>query len=111
VALAGSFWGFWIAMVIMTIGELILMPTATTFVANLAPVDMRGRYMSLFALTWSVAQATGPLMGGFMSDRYGPASTWYGGAVIVSGSVLAFLLLYYRFRKNTRDKYTHKIHA
>ena len=28
--------------------------------ASLAPADMRGRYMSLFSLTWGVAQGIGP---------------------------------------------------
>ena len=37
------------------------MPIAITFTANLAPADMRGRYMSLFSLTWGVAQGIGPV--------------------------------------------------
>ena len=43
---------FWISMVVMTVGELILVPTASTYAANLAPVDKRGRYMSIFGLSW-----------------------------------------------------------
>jgi MFS family permease len=46
VALMTSFWGFWLSMVIMTFGELIAIPTATKFIADLAPADLRGRYMS-----------------------------------------------------------------
>lgn len=47
VVLFTGFWGFWFCMVIMTIGELILIPSATTYTANIAPADMRGRYMSV----------------------------------------------------------------
>ena len=45
----------------MTIGELILVPTSSTYVANLAPIDKRGRYMSLYGLSWPVGAGIGPL--------------------------------------------------
>jgi MFS family permease len=79
VALAHDFWGFWSSMVVMTVGELILMPT---YVANLAPANMRGRYMSIYGLTWNVAAAIGPVMGGFLNDALAPSATWYGGMVV-----------------------------
>jgi len=65
VALSAGFWGFWIAMVLMTLGELIVVPRASAYAANLAPVDKRGRYMSLYGLTWNVASGVSPLLGGF----------------------------------------------
>ena len=81
VALGRGFWAFWVCMIIMTIGELIMTPTATTLVANLAPAEMRGRYMSLYGLTWGVAAGIGPVLGGFLNDQVGPAAIWYGGLV------------------------------
>ena len=93
VALASGFWGFWISMVIMTCGELILMPTASTHVANLAPADMRGRYMSLFGLSWPVAAGIAPVMGGILSDRFGPPTIWYGGLSIGLVATLVFVVL------------------
>jgi MFS family permease len=93
VAFAQGFLGFWIAMVIMTIGELILVPTSSTYVANLAPIDMRGRYMSLFGLSWPIGAGIGPLIGGILSDLLGARATWYGGLVIGMLSAAAFLLL------------------
>ena len=50
VALGRGFWGFWFSMVILTVVELIMSPTATTLAANLAPAEMRGRYMSLYGV-------------------------------------------------------------
>lgn len=64
VALSGNFWGFWFAMVVMTFGELIIIPPASTYVANIAPAEMRGRYMSIFGLTWAFGQGVGPVLGG-----------------------------------------------
>jgi predicted MFS family arabinose efflux permease len=93
VSLGFSFWHFWLSMVIFTFGELILVPTGTTHAANLAPADMRGRYMSLYGLTWNVAQMLGAPFGGVLSDHLGPKYIWYGSAVIGVLAVLAFIYL------------------
>jgi MFS family permease len=93
IILFSGFWGFWLCMVVMTIGELIISPTATTYTANLAPAHMRGRYMSVFGLTWSVASGIAPVMGGFLNDYLNPGSTWIGGGIIGLASVLFFLVL------------------
>jgi MFS family permease len=88
-----NFPGFLVCMIVMTIGELIVAPSSSAYVANIAPADMRGRYMSLFALTWPVASGISPVLGGFLSDQLGSRATWYGGAFIGMISVIAFLLL------------------
>ncbi len=93
IALGRSFWGFWISMVIITLGELIMVPTASTLTANLAPADMRGRYMSIYGLTWAVASGTGPVVGGYLNDTIAPVSIWYGGLCIGLVSTIAFLLI------------------
>jgi MFS family permease len=93
IAFGQGFWGFWLSMVILTIGELILMPTASTYVAALAPADKRGRYMSLFGLTWNVSLGIGPVLGGVLNDNLGPHFIWYGGALFGLCSVLGFLWL------------------
>lgn len=93
VILAQGFWGFWICMVIMTIGELILMPTSSTYVANLAPADKRGRYMSVYSLTWSMAAGLSPLMGSNLNDHFGPQAMWIGGGIVGAISVLIFFIL------------------
>ena len=72
VALGQGFWGFWLSMVIMSIGELIIVPTATTYAANAAPTDMRGRYMSLYGLAQGVASGIGPVLAGYMNDNISP---------------------------------------
>lgn len=93
VAFMHSFPGFLVCMVVMTLGELIIVPTSSAYVANHAPVDKRGRYMSLYTLTWGMAMGTAPVFGGFLSDVYGPSAIWIGGAIIGAMSVLAFTLL------------------
>lgn len=93
VGVSSQFWGFWFAMVIMTLGELITAPTATTFVANLAPPDQRGRYLGVFGLTWHIAMAIGPFAAGILTDAFGMRSPWFVGAAVGVLAVYAFVML------------------
>lgn len=93
VAFGHAFIGFWISIVIMTVGELILMPTASSYTAMLAPPDMRGRYMSISGLTWSAALGIAPLLGGYLSDNIAPVAIWYGGFFIGLLGILGFFIL------------------
>jgi MFS family permease len=99
VILAQGFWGFWLCMVILTLGELIMQPTASTYVAGLAPVYSRGRYMSLYGLTWNVASGIGPVIGGMLNDNIGPVAIWYGGAIFGAISVVGYILLAVQHRQ------------
>lgn len=100
VGLMNSFWGFWTSMVIITFGELILMPTGTTYAANRAPEAMRGRYMSIYWLTWGLARAAAPMIGGFLHDRIAPVAIWYGG--LTFGLVSTLVLFVLAARENRR---------
>lgn len=93
VALGQGFAGFLISMVILTIGEMIMMPTSTALTADLAPADMRGRYMSLYGLTFGIGVGIGPVIGGVLNDRVSPQAIWYGGMLLALASSLGFVLL------------------
>ncbi len=102
VAVSTGFWGFWLAMVVMTVGELVVVPRASAYAANLAPVDQRGRYLSLYGLTWNLAVGVSPVLGGALSDRIGPVSPWIGGAVF---GVLAVVVFWQLSQRDTaRDR-------
>jgi MFS family permease len=93
VAFGSTFASFWFCMVILTIGELIMSPTITTLVANIAPADMRGRYMSVYGLTWGVGVGIGPVIAGYSSDHFFPAAMWYVGAIFALLSMAGFVIL------------------
>jgi len=82
VALMTSFPGFVTSMVILTIGELVVVPVASKFVADLAPPDLRGRYMSVYWLGWAASRGAAPLIGGFINDRIAPIAIWYAALLI-----------------------------
>jgi predicted MFS family arabinose efflux permease len=84
---------FIISMVIMTIGELMVAPTATAQVANLAPSDMRARYMGLFSLLYTVGTGTGPVIGGYLSDTFAPSAIWFGGASAALVAMFCFVVM------------------
>jgi MFS family permease len=93
VALMNSFWGFWASMVLMTFGELILVPTVSKYIADLAPADLRGRYMSFYWFAWGIARSTAPLIGGFLNDQVAPHAIWVGGLVIGLVSAVGLIII------------------
>ncbi len=93
VAMMSRFWGFWLSMVVFSLGELIVVPTGTAYVANRAPLEMRGRYMSIYWMTWGLARAVVPVVGGFLNDQISPRAVWYGGLLIGLASTLGLFLL------------------
>jgi MFS family permease len=84
---------FALAMVIITIGEMIVAPMGQALVAKFAPEDMRGRYMAIFGFSWSIPFAVGPILAGFILDNYDPRWLWYFAGGIGLLAVLGFLAL------------------
>jgi MFS family permease len=93
-----GFWDFWLSYVVVTIGELIILPTANTFVADIAPIDKRGRYMSFFALAQGTSSSTAPLLGGILNDQIGPKAIWFGSSFIGILGALGFTAMSSRQR-------------
>ena len=85
---------FLLAMVIITIGEMIVAPVAQALVARMAPEDMRGRYMAIYGYTFTVASMTGPFLAGLVIDNFDPRILWYFAGVVGIMAMGIFLLLY-----------------
>lgn len=84
---------FLLSMGIMTLGELVMLPTLMTLVGNLAPVNMRARYMGVFSLGYPVASGIGPVMGGLVNDHIAPTAIWTVAGLFAAVGVMGFLLL------------------
>lgn len=93
VSLMTGFWGFWLSMVILTFGELTIVPTASKYVADISPADIRGRYMSLYWFGWGTSRTLAPLIGGYLNDNLSPRAIWIGGLLIGLTSTLGLFLL------------------
>jgi MFS family permease len=70
VGLCNSFWTLFGSMFVITLGELVISPSSQTFVAQMAPPEARGRYMSVNGFIGSAGSAAGPAFGGQLMDRY-----------------------------------------
>jgi MFS family permease len=79
-----------LAMVVLTIGEMISSPVASSYVANLAPDEMRGRYMGVAGFSWSIAAGVGPMAG---LALYGAAPEMLWIACGIAGLGAAWLIL------------------
>ena len=90
---------FALNIVIITIGEMIIMPMSQSIAANFAPEDMRGRYMAIFGLTWAIPSTIGPGAAGYILDNYNPNLLWYIGGALCGLSVLAYYALHMRLSK------------
>ncbi len=97
-----AYWMFVSAIIVITIGEMIIMPISQALAANFAPEAMRGRYMAVFSLTWMVPATIGPGAAGVILDNYNPNLLWYLGGVLCAVSVLAYVALHQRIGAQQR---------
>jgi MFS family permease len=99
---AWAYWLFVVAVVIITMGEMIVMPTSQTLAAGFAKTDMRGRYMAVFGLSVSIPAAVGPLAAGIVLDNYEPDLLWFLAAVLCAISAAGFYALHVKLGAQPR---------
>jgi MFS family permease len=87
---------FALNIVIITIGEMIVVPTSQAIATNFAPDNMRGRYMAIFGLSWAIPSTIGPGAAGYILDNYNPDLLWYIGGALCGLSVIAYYALHLR---------------
>src|SRR5829696_304787 len=90
---------FVFAMILVTVGEMLVIPTGQALTALLAPADMRARYVAAERLNWITAQSLGPLAAAFIMDRFDPRLVWYGCSIICAISMMGFFALHLRSRE------------
>lgn len=90
---------FLLAMVIITVGEMFVVPIGQAIVAQLAPEDMRGRYMAVFGFSWMIPVAIGPLLAGLVMDNTDPRWVWYGCGILAIIAAAGYYLLELRVER------------
>ncbi|MFX0026805.1 MAG: MDR family MFS transporter [Candidatus Hermodarchaeota archaeon] len=85
---------FFIAMAILTVGEMIVIPVSQTAVASFAPEDKRGRYMALYGLHWAIPNLFGVLAAALVANHLGPNWVWYMAGILSLIAIVGFLLLH-----------------
>ena len=91
-----AYWLFAMNVVIITLGEMIIMPVSQTLAVGFAPTEMRGRYMAIFSFAWAIPATVGPALAGLILDNYNPNLLWYLGGVLCLIAVMGFYALHLR---------------
>lgn len=68
-AFAHSAGAFILTVLIWTLGEMIIMPSASAYPGRYAAPELRGRYQGAFGLAQTVAACVGPAIGGYLYSR------------------------------------------
>jgi len=79
-----------LTVAIWTVGEMILLPAMSNYVAEVAPADRRGEYMGLYSMAWGVAFGVGPWLGTLVLERYGRVVLWSGAFLVAAVAAMAF---------------------
>jgi MFS family permease len=91
---------FMAAILVITLGEMIMMPVSNALVVKFAPEDMRGRYSFMYSISWGVAFAAGPYLAGLIMDNGNPNWLWYICGILGIAAALGFAILQDRFRRD-----------
>ncbi len=75
-------WLFGLTVAVWTCGEMMDAPVKFAVAADLAPVELRARYMGVMQLTFSAALAIGATTGGLVLEHFGGRTLWYASFVL-----------------------------
>jgi MFS transporter, DHA1 family, multidrug resistance protein B len=96
-------WGLMFAMAIFTLGELMVAGLQQSFISEIAPDDMRGKYFAAGSLRYTIGKTIAPLSI--------PMTVWIGYqwtflilAFLAVISAIMYYYMFHLFEKNKRDK-------
>ena len=70
------FVAYFTGMLLWSVGEVVGFPYAAHLVTEIAPVELRGRYLGAFSMVWGLAFFLAPLAGGGLLAAGGPRLLW-----------------------------------
>ena len=79
-----------LTVVIWTFGEMILFPSCSNYISNIAPPENRGEYMGFFQMDFGLAFTIGPWLGTVVFHNYGAPILWIG--TFIMGTISAALM-------------------
>jgi MFS family permease len=91
-----------LAALVWTMGEMLVLPTVSAVIAELAPEELRGRYQGSSAFAFSIGMTLAPLCSGFVIDHAGLTALWCGSLAV--GAAVGFLHLRLGLLRATRQR-------
>lgn len=101
VVFQGVVWILPLAVVTITLSEMLAMPFMTSFSIERSTPQTRGQYSALYSMCYSIAQVAAPTLGGQIATRFGYYVLW---GVIVGLMLVA--AVGFRWVKNLLEKET-----
>lgn len=77
-AISAAPWLLILAVLIWTTGEMMQAPFKQTVVTDMAPPELRGRYLGAIGMCFAVALTVGAPLGGEVLERMGARALWIG---------------------------------
>lgn len=77
---------------IWTLGELSAAPVSSVVISDISPEHLRGTYMGVFGISWSLASFAGPALGGLVFEQFGAFTVWI--SCFCVGLFVAFCYLF-----------------
>ena len=84
-----------LAMVILTVGEMVIAPFQQTLAANFAPEDKRGRYMAVHGWAEIFPMLFGIIGAGFIMDNLDRNIVWYLAGILSLVAALGYVFLHF----------------
>lgn len=87
---SGAPWAL-LAMLVLTVGELLLSPTWSVIVMQCSEGRQRGRYLGIYSAAWSGRTLYAPALGTWVYGALGGATLWWlcGGAALLTVALQA----------------------
>ena len=85
---------FLVAVITITIGEMVMFPTNKALAVNFSPQDMRGRYMAIYDLGWTIPATLGPAAAGLILDNFDPNLLWVVGGLLCALGAAGFYAMH-----------------
>ena len=80
-------------LAVFGMGSLAFAPAALATLGDFAPKGGRGTTMGIYSVVISLGTIIGPLLGGYLLDRYGFASLFYAGFLIIVGAMALAIII------------------
>lgn len=101
--LSRDFFQFLTGVIVLTLGEITFVPASSGFIANLSPVDMRGRYTAMSGLFFGIGGSVGTAIGFRLYDVLADKELIWGVLGAIGFATLPGYLYLLKTQKKTQN--------